>query len=451
MGRISHQLLRTRFPKPFAEIEKEMLTHDRWEGELVHTRRDGGEITVSSRWAMRRDAGGQPSGFLEINTDITARKRFEEQLRETQSLESLGVLAGGIAHDFNNLLTGILGNATLALTDLSPSSPVRSMLQHVVHGSERAATLIRQLLAYSGRGRFVVEPVSLSEVVEEIAELVRLSIPKTIQLHLHLAENLPAIEDAVQPQQLIMNLVINGAEAIEEDKSGTLSVATGTQEVDANYIQTTLASAEIQPGMYVALEVQDTGQGMDQVTIGKIFDPFFTTKFTGRGLGLAAVLGIVRGHKAAIKVYSVPGQGTTLKVLFPAAAQPARAGKMETPAANLAGSGMVLVVDDEEIVRSPAGQTLDRYGYTVLMASNGQEAVNLFRDHAGEICVVLLDLTMPVMSGEETLRHMQAIRGDVRVILPAAITKWKRWSELRTKPWRASSRSPIPPPRWPRE
>lgn len=316
VGNIAHELLHTVFPEPLEAIAKRLSAVGHWEGELQHTRRDGTVLQVVSRWAVRRNQEGSPAGYLEINTDVTERRKLEEQLRHKAKLESLGVLAGGVAHDFNNLLTGILGNASLALDATPAQHPSRLLLEEVMRASERAADLTRQLLAYAGKGRFVMRVVDLSALVREISGLVQTSIPKTVQVRLQLAEDLPGIEaDAGQLQQIVMNLVINGAEAIGPE-GGTVLVRTGEQTVDEQYIETIAAHADnLRPGQYVMLEVHDTGSGMSSETLAKIFDPFFTTKFTGRGLGLSAVQGIVRAHRGALKVYSQPGQGTTFKVL----------------------------------------------------------------------------------------------------------------------------------------
>jgi signal transduction histidine kinase/CheY-like chemotaxis protein len=361
----------------------------------------------------------------EIRDYLEERVRSEERLRETQKLESLGVLAGGIAHDFNNLLTGVLGNASLALEDVPPGSHLASRLQDVVKATERAAHLTKQLLAYAGKGRFVVQDLDLSRQVREITELLQASIPRTVQLRLNLEPHLPSIEaDSTQMQQVIMNLVINAAEAIPEEHPGTVLVATGFQDVDAAYIRTTLPDTEIAFGPYVTLEVQDTGVGISPDLIRQIFDPFFTTKFTGRGLGLAAVKGIVRGHKGAIKVYSTPGQGTTFKLLFPASGHEARkVVPRVTDQHLLSGSGTVLVIDDEEIVRRTAQATLERFGYKVVVAGDGMQGLKRFRELAAEIAVVLLDMTMPVMSGEETFRELRLIQPDVRVILSSGFNE----------------------------
>ncbi len=254
-------------------------------------------------------------------TDIDDQKRSGEALLESQKLESIGLLAGGIAHDFNNLLTGILGNASLAFDELPPENSLRPLLENVIVASERAADLTRQLLAYSGKGRFFVHPADLSELAREIGGLIRTSIPKKVSLRLDLASGLPLVEvDPAQIQQLLMNLVINGAEAVGEGRSGTVTVSTRLLEVDAEYLtRNHFAGDPVEPGTYIAIQVRDTGSGMDESVRSRIFDPFFTTKFTGRGLGLAAAQGIVRSHNGAIRIESEVGRGTTFEVLIPVA------------------------------------------------------------------------------------------------------------------------------------
>ncbi len=360
-----------------------------------------------------------------IATDMTDRVRVEEerrmleaQLQHTQKLESLGVLAGGIAHDFNNLLTGILGHADLALMKMSPASPARDNVKEIRTTSRRAADLCSQMLAYSGKGRFVVEAISLSEVVREMTHLLKISISKKAVLRLDFADDLPAVEaDATQIRQIIMNLITNASEAIG-DISGVISISTGAMECDRDYLAETYLDEQLEEGVYVYIEVSDSGCGMDEETRSRIFDPFFTTKFTGRGLGLAAVLGIIRGHNGAIKVYSEPGKGTTFKALFPAVDQPAEPIlKKSGGIGDWRGSGSVLLVDDEETVRVVAKSMLEEAGFEVLTAADGREAVEIFEKHAGEITLVLLDMTMPHMGGEEAFREIRRIRGDARVIL----------------------------------
>ena len=346
------------------------------------------------------------------------RRRLEAQVQHTQKLESLGVLAGGIAHDFNNLLMAILGNADLAIVDLPAVSPVRHSLEEIKKASLRAADLAKQMLAYSGKGRFVVEALDLSDVVDEMAQILEVSVSKKAVLKCELGDDLPTIEaDATQIRQVVMNLITNASEAIG-DRSGTISVTTSAMEVDRQYLRGTYLDENLAEGLYVTLEVADTGCGMDVDTQAKLFDPFFTTKFTGRGLGMAALLGIVRGHRGAIKVDSTVGKGTTVKVLFPAAeGEVASAPKDRPGEADRPDMHTALLVDDSATVRSVGKAMLERLGMTVLVACDGREAVEVFAQHANEIDCVLLDLTMPHMDGEQAFHELRRIRPDVRVIM----------------------------------
>jgi PAS domain S-box-containing protein len=351
------------------------------------------------------------------------RRELETQVQQAQKLESLGVLAGGIAHDFNNLLTAILGHADLALADLTPESPARENLIEIEQVTRRAAELCRQMLAYSGRGRFVVEPLHLSRLVQELTHLLQVSISKKAMLRCHFAEDLPAIEaDPAQMRQVVMNLVINASEAIG-DQEGIIAVTTGVMTCDALYLQNGHMIASPPAGTYVYLEVTDTGSGMDAATQAKIFDPFFTTKFTGRGLGLAAVLGIMRSHNGAIKVHSELGKGSTFRVLFPASVKAVESSESETPAELWHGTGTILLVDDEDAVRNVTRKILERCGFRVIAAADGREAISLFQEHAHEVACVLLDLTMPYMDGEETFRELRRIRPDARVIIASGYSE----------------------------
>ena len=364
------------------------------------------------------DAYPTKDGLAIFGRDVTERRRFNDRLQQTQKLESLGVLAGGIAHDFNNLLTGIMGNASIVLDDLPSESPVRENLEAVMKASERAAALTRQLLAYAGKGRFVIEPLNLSELAREITSLLQTSVPRTVELRMQLQKDLPSIEgDAAQLQQLIMNLVINASEAVAEGQTETVWIITRLEQVSQAYINQMISPNGVAPGKYVTLEVRDAGCGMDAETLSRIFDPFFTTKFTGRGLGLAAVTGMVRGHKGALHVESTPGKGSCFKVLFPVSAEAAASVVESAPERSLAGDETILVIDDEDTVRQAAKSALESYGYKVIVATNGREGVRLFQELAGEIDVVLLDMTMPVMSGEEALRRLKSIQPDIPVVL----------------------------------
>ena len=386
---------------------------------------DGRERTMFSRGQVLRDMDGNPHIFRGSIVDITDRKKAEEerkalqtQIQYAQKLESLGVLAGGIAHDFNNLLLGILGNAELAMDGLDPASTTSEHLGEIEMAAKRAADLCRQMLAYSGRGTFKIEPISLNQVIEEMGKLLARTLSKKAQLSFDLDPELPAVEaDAAQIQQIVLNLITNASEALGEN-GGTVSVRTGVIVCSSEYLAGAWLSPALPAGRYVRLEVIDNGCGMTEETRRKIFDPFFTTKFTGRGLGLAAVLGIVRGHKGAIEVCSERGKGTTFQVLFPESAAPVPAPGIEGEGEDgWTGSGTVLLVDDEDAVRRVADHMLRRLGFSVLTAGDGREAVAVFREHADDIVSVVLDLTMPVMDGDEAARQILAIRDNVPILL----------------------------------
>lgn len=399
--------------------------------ELAGLRKDGTifpmdlEVNPISVDGVRR--------FVGIVRDISERKaaeeeriEFERQILHAQKLESLGVLAGGIAHDFNNLLTTIMGNTDLALFSVPPHSPARDNLQAVEITTRRAADLTNQMLAYSGKGKFVIKPIELRELIEEMAHLLNVSISKSAVIMYNFADDLPAFDgDATQIRQIIMNLIINASDAIS-DRSGVIALSTGTTYCDRDYIDSAdrnLARGEHEPvseGMYVYIEVTDTGIGMNAEDITKIFDPFFTTKFSGRGLGLSATLGIVRGHKGAIKVYSEMGKGTTFKILLPANEMPAitQAAAMHKHATSAwQGEGTILIVDDDESICAMARSMVESMGFDALIAADGRQAVEVYRQHSKEIVCVLLDLTMPHMNGEEAFSAMRLIQPDANVIL----------------------------------
>jgi PAS domain S-box-containing protein len=387
--------------------------------------RDGRQRSIEDTAAPIHDSEGALLGVVLVFRDITEARRSERQVREAQKLESLGVLAGGIAHDFNNLLTGILGNASLAAEALPERSEVRGMVDRVVEASERAAQLTRQMLAYSGQGQFVIERIDISRAVEELVPLLSMSIPKKVHLRLELGRDMVPVEaDPGQIQQVIMNLVLNAAEAIGEDKPGLILVSTSPRTIEAGGTEGHFAVAEVEPGAYVSLEVADTGIGMDEETRKRMFEPFFSTKFTGRGLGMAAVMGIVRGHRGAIQVDSTPGRGTTVRVLLKGAGTARQAG-----AARQERGALILVVDDEEMVRGMARAALERHGYATLLVNNGKEAVEVCRARAPELALMLLDMTMPEMSGAEALAEIRRIRPD----LPAVVLSGYTESDVRRR------------------
>jgi PAS domain S-box-containing protein len=407
---------------------------------LSGRRKDGTTFPVEISLSFV-DEGGSKVVLALIN-DVTERRRVEHQLRELAKVESLGVLAGGIAHDFNNMLTGILGNASMAMDELPAESSCQEMIGEVIRSAERAAHLTNQMLAYSGKGRFIVQPVNLSQFTRDIVHLVRSSIPRTAELDLQLVEDVPLVEaDIAQLQQLIMNLLINAGEAIG-DVPGTVTVRTGIRELSGGDNPAGPRHADVVPGRYVFLQVSDTGSGMDELTRQRIFDPFFTTKFTGRGLGLSAVLGIVRGHLGAIDVESTPGHGTTFTVLFPETTLHIRPVPTHQRTRRV-GSGTILVVDDEVAILKLTRFMLEKAGYRVVVAENGAVAIDIFRKDTGRIVAVLLDMTMPVMSGAETLQHLRDIRPDVPIALSSGFTELEALARFPVKTVEAFVQKPY--------
>jgi PAS domain S-box-containing protein len=386
--------------------------------ETVRLRKDGRPAAFSLTISPIHDEFGRVVGLSQIARDITEQKQMEEQLRQTQKLESLGVLAGGLAHDFNNLLTGIVGNASLALEDLGRPEDLQSHLDEIMNSSERAALLVRQMLAYAGKGRYIIEPTDISQQISEIIALIRTSIPRSVEMVLQLDRNGARVDaDRSQLQQLIMNLAINAAEAIGE-RPGTVTITTSQRETDQE--------------TQVILTVQDTGCGMSAETKAQMFDPFFTTKFTGRGLGLAAVMGIIRTHRGSISVDSTPGMGTTVTVVLPGSSAAPTASVCDEQV-ELRGDGLVLVVDDEDVVRNLARFTLEKCGYTTELAANGKEGLVAFTARPREFAAVLLDLTMPIMGGEEMLEHLRKIREDIPVVLSSGYSELEALRRFRSR------------------
>ena len=390
--------------------------------------KDGPLLPVTCSTAPIKGDGGIAGAVLVVR-DVSEERRAEEAHRETeeafrqaQKLESIGVLAGGIAHDFNNLLTGIMGNAGLARRAVLGGQQERAadLLQDVLTASERAADLTRQLLAYAGKGQFVIEDVDLCKLVTEVSTLIRASISKKITLVMDIPDECPPIEgDRTQLQQLLMNLVINGGEAIG-DGAGTLRLRIRTEHFTERRERMRTEGFPIFSGEYVRVDVTDTGAGMDKETRDRIFEPFFTTKFLGRGLGLSAALGIVRGHRGAIGVTSEPDKGTTFTILLPVVGSPKRAGR-SAPEIDLEsevqGVGTILVADDDPVVRSLAASVLREAGFTVVLAEDGVHAVERLRELGRKVALVLLDLTMPRLAGAEAARELRRIQPDIPIVV----------------------------------
>jgi PAS domain S-box-containing protein len=368
------------------------------------------------------ESGSNEPAILGVATDITERtraeeerRRLEERMLQAQKLESLAVLAGGIADDFNNLLTGILSNAADARREFEPGDLVLRNLDEILHGAQVAARLTQQLLAYSGRGQLDVRPLDLSREARGIEGLLKASVGRRARLVLELSEDLPAIEaDAAQIQQVLMNLVINAAEST--DRHGYVRIRTRAIELEERDVLQHVPGSRAEAGLHVELSVEDDGCGMDPDTLERVFDPFFSTKPSGHGLGLAATIGIVHRHGGGLSVDSAPGKGTVFRVLFAASSRPAEA-IHQAPEEDLGGEGVVLVVDDDDYVLRAACVSLEGFGYTAIPAQGGRRAIELFHERGHEIDLVVLDLAMPGMSGEETLRALRALRPDVAILV----------------------------------
>jgi PAS domain S-box-containing protein len=385
---------------------------------------DGAERSLWVGAAPIRDREGRILGAVQAIHDITEEKRTEEGLRRAQKLESIGLLAGGIAHDFNNLLTTILGNASLMRSSLArgggergDNGEVESLLDEVVHASERAAYLTRQLLAHAGKGRLQMETIDVPRAVAETVERLTATLPPQVELIADVARDCPPIRaDRGQFQQALMNLVFNGAEALG-GAAGTVRIEVRDESMTGEHLEREFHDFALTPGPYVWLRVTDTGSGIAPEAKAKIFDPFFTTKFLGRGLGLSAVLGIVRSHEAGMRVDTVPGRGTVFSILWPVIPPATPVASEEAATTRLRGSGYVLAVDDEDHMRRYLHNVLSRYGYRVLLATDGWEAVRLLEGAEHPIRLLLLDLTMPVITGAAALLEVRWRWPELPVLL----------------------------------
>ncbi len=416
---------RTVHPDDLARVAEEVAANTRagragFNQEYRIVRPSGEVRWLFDHTLIVRDAHGVVTHYEGYVLDQTEamrarheREDLQRMLQQTQKLESLGVLAGGIAHDFNNLLTVIVGNTELALHNLATEHPAREELVDVLRAAERAAGLTRQMLAYAGCSSLDHRVLDLGGLTQEISELLLASLPKKVRLQLEPMVGLPPVEgDPVQLQQVIMNLVLNAAESYG-DRSGVVRLTT---RLPTSPEQRALRQEVPTAGM-VLLEVCDEGCGMDAATRARMFEPFFTTKAQGRGLGLSAVLGILRGHRGEVQVASAPGQGTMFRVFLPVASAAPSSPAAASPAPTHRAGGRVLIVDDEEAVLRVASRILRNHGCDIVTASDGRSAVEIFRQRADEFDLVLLDLTMPEMSGDEALAAMRRLRPDVCAVL----------------------------------
>jgi PAS domain S-box-containing protein len=408
--------------------------HRIFQTECRLRRVDGEYRWMLTNGSPRFESSGAFVGFIGTCTDITDLKRSQEESLARQKLESLGVLAGGVAHDFNNLLGSVIANSELVLSELPDGSPAADGVESIKTVAERAAEIVRQMMSYAGQGDTVFEPVDLSGLLHEMVEFLKVSISKRATLNITLPKELPTVRaNAAQLRQVILNLITNASEGLGEQE-GVISITAARLRSGP-----TDNAPDLCRGDYVRLEVSDTGCGMTEEAQSKIFDPFFSTKFAGRGMGLAVVRGVVRSHGGAINVVSAPGQGSRFEILLPCSNEQARKGHHKTGSSAadvVSSSGTILMVEDEHSLRDPISKMLRRKGLTVFEAADGQVGASLFRDKASVIDVVLLDLTLPGLSGGEVLRELRQLQPDVTVIITSAYSREQAQAMLGTQlPW----------------
>ncbi len=431
------------FPKEYAEEARKDELKVMETGQPIIGKREEivlperGNVWFSTTKAPLHESSGELVGTFGIARDITShvlaeqeRRRMEARMRQTQKLESLGVLSGGIAHDFNNLLMGILGNTGLALMEINDESPAWNHVKEIETIASRAADLTNQMLAYSGKSKFKIKPVNLSNLVREMAHLLKVTIPDQVDLSYCFDENLEPIEgDASQIRQIVMNLITNASDAIGK-KKGRITVETGEQSCRESYLQSCYMAEKLEPGRYAYVMVADTGCGMEQKTLSKIFDPFFTTKISGRGLGLAAVLGIVRGHKGALRVHTEPGRGTEFKILFPISEKKIEEEvESRTSMDTWKPEGTILIVDDDEVVRKVTKQILQKFGFSVISAIDCESGSKELRDKAG-LKAVLLDVTLTSKEAGGALAEMRKVDKAVPILLMSGYNEHRFTSGL---------------------
>jgi len=424
LGRSSHELLQTEFPAPLAGITQAFHRDASWEGELRHRTRDGRTVFVASQWVLHYDASGRPVGILEINTDLTELKRAQTSQMRSRKLESLGTLAGGVAHDFNNILSAINGNARMALEDLPPHHPIRKYLTEISKAGARAADLVRRILAFSRPQEAKCEPTPIRPVVQEALNLVRATLPASIQIDFKSSSELPLVAiDPSQLHQIVVNLATNASHAIG-DRPGNITIRLADRIITSDDC---LGTPGLHEGHFVCLTISDDGCGMDRATLDRVFDPFFTTKPVGQGtgLGLSVVHGIVKSYDGAISVYSQPGQGTSFLLYFPVSegSGPAAAPQVSQPAHKAAHNESVLLIDDEEPLVMLGTRFLERLGYRVTGHVDAVAAIAEFRADPNRFAAVVTDLSMPRISGFEVARQLLSIRPDIPIVLASGYVR----------------------------
>ncbi len=407
----------------YTGVFNQIKTQGSWSGEIEHTRKDGTLFPTYSSATLLKDAEGNPTGVVGVARDITREKRLQDQLRQSQKMESIGTLAGGIAHDFNNILGAILGNAEIALLhELREGNPARHSIRQVVKAGNRAKNLVQQILAFSRQKEQELKIISVTQIVKEAMNLLRSSLPTTIEIrHKLTAGSDMVLADPGQIHQVIMNLCTNAGHAMRE-KGGVLEITlqnadsgSRTAESDKSEIQSVI---DIAPGTYLKLSVSDTGDGMPPELLERIFDPYFTTKAVGKGtgLGLAVVHGIVKSLDGTINVESEQGKGTTFNVFFPTIESKSEP-EIDTHEPIPTGNERILLIDDEEGLVDIGKQMLEGLGYKVTTKTSSIEALDTFRSRPGKFDLVITDMTMPNMTGDKLARELMKIRPDIPVIL----------------------------------
>ena len=425
LGRSSHELLRTDFPSPLAQITQALHRDGSWEGELHHHTRDGRKVTVASQWVLHYDAAGKPACILEINTDLTELKRAQISQMRSGKLQSLGTLAGGVAHDFNNILSAINGNARMALEDLPPHHPIAQYLTEISKAGARAADLVRRILAFSRpQDEAKCEPTSIQPVVKEALTLVRATLPASIQIEFKSPPELPLVAiDPSQLHQIIVNLATNASHAIG-DRPGNITVRLADRAITSDDC---LLTSGLHEGRYVCLTISDYGCGIDRATLDRVFDPFFTTKPVGQGtgLGLSVVHGIVNSYDGAISAYSQPGQGTSFLLYFPASegSDPAAASHVLPSPNKATHNESLLFIDDEEPLVLLGTRFLERLGYHVTGHVDAVAAIAEFRANPNRFAAVVTDLSMPRITGFEVARQLLSIRPDIPIVLASGYVR----------------------------
>ncbi len=432
LGKTDAELHYPELAKQFAQTDAQVLSDQKAVRYITRMNDKHGELSLLTIKFPIPDSAKGECMIGGLSLDITEqesaereRRKIERQMQQSQKLESLGVLAGGIAHDFNNLLMGMLGHADLALNRIGDTTAVQRHVEEVVSSAQRAAELANQLLAYSGEGKFLLEVVNISDVVEDLGGLLKVSIAKKAVLHVDLDRDLPPVEcDPTQIRQVLMNMIVNASDALE-NRPGTITVKTGKAELTTEAFENAVTGGvALERGDYVYIRIADTGIGMDENTISKIFDPFFTTKFAGHGLGLAAALGIVHSHRGTIAIESSLGHGAVFTVYLPVT------DKAMTPYLRLAstsgnwkGEGTVLLADDEQTVREVATLMLESIGFDVISVDNGREAVEAARREGTRLKAILLDLTMPEMGGMEAFHAIREFNTAIPIVLSSGYNK----------------------------